>query len=683
MLFDRQKRLLALVDALGSESCSAGGKGNETMKTRTTNRLALLCTMGLAFGFGVAVDAGTYQWDTNLVTAGAQLGAGNWDTSTANWYNGVANSTWNNGANDTAQFNGSGGPNNYTVTITEPITIGGLQTTSTGYGSATIAASGAGALNLGLAATPITNAYIAGNGLTISAPMTGLGAVFGGPSSVILSGSNSFTGSAVVNSNLTVSHLWALGDTSVGTIVNSGGGVYLNNTLPAGTFPEPLIMNGGLLSDGSANALSAGGLITVQADSTIETPNIGGRALTLKGGITNTGVNLTLRALGSGDTLTVNTGAITGTGTITTVFGNIRFGGTNTFSGVIAVTGGLLWVDNSNAIQYATMRIDTNATLAANVATPISSSLVLNGGTLYDNFSGDMTWSGPISLTKNSKIELWGSGRKFTLGSGATVSLGTSTLTLKGGVNGVDNGYIIDAKITGDGGITLTNNSASLTLGNGGSDYTGPTVVDGTANRILLSAENAMSSNSDVIVNRMTAVGNGGLNLYNHSAIIGSLGGTGSVYVGNNGGVRTLTTGANNHTSTFSGVLDGPGNLTKIGTGTLFLNGSNILTGTTTVMDGRIGGNGWLSGKLLMSNTGGFAAQADSVLKVKGNVDLSTQNDSIALVGPKPTGRTPIITYTGTLTGKFGTEVGVKVDYSVLGEIAILPIIPGTVISVR
>ncbi len=661
-------------------------KPTNIMKPTTCSLMQrnLRVAAALALGAGLAAQAGTLlQWDINSGSAGAQLGAGNWDTSTANWWTGSGNVTWNNANNDTAQFNGTGGPNNYNVTITEPITIGGIQTTVSGYGSATIAASGTGALNLGLNSTTISNGYIVGWGLTISAPITGLGAVFSGGSAITLSGSNTFTGAAVVNNNLTISHYNALGDPSIATTINSNATLYLNNTLPSGTFPESLILNGGILSDGSANAVVASGLITMQSNSTIQTPNIGGRNLTIMGGITNTGGNLILQTLGSSDVLTVNTKPISGTGTITVAAGNIKFGGTNTFSGSLAVAGGRLTIDNNCAIQNANTYVTTGATLVVNVAAPVSPSLVLNGGTLYDGLSGVQPCSGPPSLTANSTIELWGAGRAFTLGNGATVSLGTSTLLLKGGNNGTDNGFTLNSKITGNGGIMLTNNNTSLMFGSGGSDYTGPTIVDATAYRILLSAENAMSSNSDVIVNRVTAATDGGLNLYNHSAIIGALAGTGSVFVGNNGGTRTLTLGANNHSATFSGALNGPGNVIKTGEGSQFFNGSNTLTGATTVMNGFIGGNGFLSGNLVLSGGGGFAAQAGSTLKIKGNIDLSTLTDTLVLVGAKPQGRNTIITYTGNRSGTFDLVTEVKVDYSVPGEIAILPLMPGTVMTVR
>jgi autotransporter-associated beta strand protein len=79
--------------------------------------------------------------------------------------------------------------------------------------------------------------------------------------------------------------------------------------------------------------------------------------------------------------------------------------------------------------------------------------------------------------------------------------------------------------------------------------------------------------------------GNAALDISGHDTpgvTIGSLAGQGSVFLGAN----TLTIGSNNQSTTFSGVIQDSGALTKTGTGTLTLAGANTYTGLTTVKAG-------------------------------------------------------------------------------------------------
>ena len=107
----------------------------------------------------------------------------------------------------------------------------------------------------------------------------------------------------------------------------------------------------------------------------------------------------------------------------------------------------------------------------------------------------------------------------------------------------------------------------------------------------------------------MEVFGNGTLDISQHNApgvTTGSIEGSGLVFLG---GVN-LTVGANNLSTTFSGLMqDGGfsggtgGSLTKIGTGKLTLSGANTYTGVTTVN----------AGTLLVSNTTGSATGPGAV----------------------------------------------------------------------
>src|ERR1051326_7037577 len=82
-----------------------------------------------------SISAQTLFWDPDGATVGTSI-SGNWDTATPNWTISVdsgANTAWTQGS--LANF---GVAANYTVTLTAPITVGGVTLTGTA-GSLTLA----------------------------------------------------------------------------------------------------------------------------------------------------------------------------------------------------------------------------------------------------------------------------------------------------------------------------------------------------------------------------------------------------------------------------------------------------------------------------------------------------------------------------------------------------------------
>ena len=85
------------------------------------------------------------------------------------------------------------------------------------------------------------------------------------------------------------------------------------------------------------------------------------------------------------------------------------------------------------------------------------------------------------------------------------------------------------------------------------------------------------------------------LDLNGFNQTIGSLAGVGNVTLGS----ATLTTGNDNTSTTFSGVISGTGGLVKIGAGTLTLTGANTYIGPTIVSGGMLQvGNGGTVGNI-------------------------------------------------------------------------------------
>ena len=117
---------------------------------------------------------------------------------------------------------------------------------------------------------------------------------------------------------------------------------------------------------------------------------------------------------------------------------------------------------------------------------------------------------------------------------------------------------------------TATAANASITA-NGG--------VNGSLGGLVVFADKSKGGKASITLN-----GNSELDISDRTTgvTIGSLAGEGTVYLGAN----PLTIGSNNQSTTFSGVIQESGGLTKSGTGTLTLSGANTYTGLTTVTGG-------------------------------------------------------------------------------------------------
>ncbi|MCX8156917.1 MAG: autotransporter-associated beta strand repeat-containing protein [Verrucomicrobiae bacterium] len=125
------------------------------------------------------------------------------------------------------------------------------------------------------------------------------------------------------------------------------------------------------------------------------------------------------------------------------------------------------------------------------------------------------------------------------------------------------------------GGITKLGNGI-LTLG-GANTFTGPTLVQ--AGAIRANRESVIAGGASLTV----ALG-ATFDLNNYAQTVGSLSGAGQILLG----TATLTCGADNTSTVFSGSITGAGGLTKQGTGALLLSGVNSIAGTTRVNAGRL-----------------------------------------------------------------------------------------------
>ena len=382
----------------------------------------------------------------------------------------------------------------------------------------------------------------------------------------------------------------SLSKTGAGTLTLFGSNSYTGSTIVAG----------GILRAGIANAFSTGGAMQVGAGATLDLNGFNTTVGSLAGSGAVTLGSATLTA-GGDNTNTIFDGNISGAGSLVkTGTGDLFLFGTNSYTGGTTVSGGAL-VGTTSSLQGAILNNalvsfdqNTNGTyggtmsgsgtllktglgtltltgansysggtqVAGNGAVSIASDGALgaaSGGVVL----GDSSSSGMLTFTNGSALS---SGRAFQLGAGNGIfnTIGASPVTLTG-------------SITGSGGL-IKNGAGTLVLG-GAAGYSGGTVVN--AGTLQTSASNLFGATST-----LTVAAGAAFDIAGSSQTLGSISGDGSVLLG--GG--TLTTGANNASSVFGGVISGNGSLVKTGSGVLTLTGANTYSGGTSVLSGSLFG---------------------------------------------------------------------------------------------
>lgn len=220
-----------------------------------------------------------------------------------------------------------------------------------------------------------------------------------------------------------------------------------------------------------------------------------------------------------------------------------------------------------------------------------------------------------------------------------------------------------------DGGLTKQTGAGTLTL-SGANTYTGPTAVNvGTLQAGVASVagtSGAFGLNSAVTLANTAGVA---LALNGFSTQIGSLTGGGSNGGNVTLGSATLSVGSDNTSpAAYAGVISGMGALTKIGTGTLTLSGTNTYSGGTNVQAGR-----------LIESNNGNAIPAGTVAISSGatlELNVATAGTTISQAGVTAFTGTGSLIKTGAGTFAFGGNGG-NVNIS-LGAGALVDVQAGT-----
>ncbi|MFL9823892.1 autotransporter-associated beta strand repeat-containing protein [Rhodoplanes sp. SY1] len=499
--------------------------------------------------------------------------------------------------------------------------------------------------------------------------------------------------------------------TGAGTLVLSGANTYSGGTIiSAGTLrvtnstpgtsssvgTGAVTLDGGVFQAGAANLVFGNAFRLNATGGQIDT---NGNDMTLSGAVAN----------GTG------AGALTKSGA-----GVLTLTGALSYTGLTTITGGSLVLgDAANAVT-----LPGNATLNGG-------NLAVANGSLG---TGTITSTAGDSIVVGSTAGLSATAGSATIVSSGTVafqnagSAGTATITNTGLVDFADTTTAANARITSTGGgllqfrNTATAGTATIVTGAGSSTTFGNQSTAGAATITtdaggLLTFQSQSTAGSAIIVTNAGAALDGTGTLFTDNATggtsrqvvnagglldisqatggvtIGSLEGAGRVGLGGN----TLTVGANDLSTAFSGVIQnlgtlpgsgtGTGGLTKIGTGTLTLSGTSTYTGATQVSGGTLIVNGTIAtssgltvdagatvggtGTLPSTVIAGTLSPGNSIgtVTVAGNLTFTTAGTYKVEVSPSAADRTNVTgtaTLAGTVSALFQPGTYVTRNYVIL-----------------
>lgn len=439
----------------------------------------------------------------------------------------------------------------------------------------------------------------------------------------------------------------------------------------ASTYTGNTVVDGGVLS---LNFASTTGAVTAPISNVVSSSSafqIGSGTLTLTGKASTansqTFNGTTLKAGASQITATIGA-----TGTMNVVLGTVtrNVGNTSNFTlpaaGAITVSnsndangllGAGLTVSNldwatvsgtniaaftsyTSANAVGTWAANQNITTTAAVSGSLAANLTLNSLRLNPNNVTSNVNLGGKTLTILDGILVTGSaGQTQTISNGTLQGSAGGDLVLING-NGAAAGLTISANIVDNStatALTSSGPSNKTTTLSGTNTYTGATYINsGTLAAGI--ANTAFGNNSAVVIST-----NASMNITGFNQTIGSLASNGSLGKGNvTLGAATLTTGGNNSSTSFGGVIAGTGGITKTGSGTQTLSGTNTYTGATTIS----------AGTLLLRATTNNIASSGTITVNNATLDVSNISSGFALAS----GQT--LMGSGTITGAFTVASG-------------------------
>jgi len=335
---------------------------------------------------------------------------------------------------------------------------------------------------------------------------------------------------------------------------------------------------------------------------------LSGSRIALSGGVTNFSANTQTLSLPVSlpDTLVFNAsnGSITVNGALSGAGGLVKTGpktltlaASNSYDGVTAVTNGILWITNANALGSTNgntvvcgYKFGGNGNLQLSGGIVVPEPLVLNGerssnaSSLY-NSGGSNTWSGPIIRQNQNRIH----------GAAASVLAITGGMTGGGGLLVLNSPGIIafyeKPVNVGTDTLYLETSGGTTVIGVSGNTWGATRILNNVCTLRLdvadaLPAATSLQLGYDLLGSRACT-----LNLNGFDQTVGQL-----FNYTKSMGIHTVTTPTpatltvnQSSTTLYGGQLDGALSLTKTGIGTLILSNSlSSTTGSITVTNGTL-----------------------------------------------------------------------------------------------
>ena len=545
--------------------------------------------------------------------------------------------------------------------------IGGL----TKNGSGTLALSGANTYN-GTTTINAGTLALSGASGSVAGPIAmGSGAALqlAHSSDTSIANTLSGAGNIVQTAGTGVATTLAGTNTNTGSIQSTGGGTLLFSGAGAlsSTLTGLSASGGSTLSfvDGTTRTITLGNsgislssaklAFDVDLSSNVSDRLDLGQAATLNG--TNI-VNLNfLNAISSGQTWTLLTAAsgLNGTWSLGTYASQSGYSFSLTSDATwlkltaVAASNDAYWTGQAGS-SWANTNFSTSMNGSASLAgAALTGKDVVFAATGADNLT--TTLGGDYTMNSLSV-----STPEVTINGSNTLNV-TSSSSAAIAISAVGN-TTINANLAGNAGLTKSG-AGTLALG-GNNSYSGGTTING----------------GTVVVGSNTALGNSAVSAGGgNTSTLQS--GVGALAISNNFTIGTGSTVAwdtNSQNATLSGAIGGPGALTKLGLGTLTLNGSSTYTGATTVSAGTLALLGSLNGSSLTVSGGVLNQTSTGSIAGAGTTFTLTNGDATLAGNNTYTGATTIsagtLTLSGSLNGSSLTVSGGVLNQTSTGSIA-------------